>query len=219
MAESSDITARDARTAAAFSADVMVEQIARVYAQAALSAAAKQQQAAELVAELESLASDLLDQLPQFEAVLASARIGYEEKADLIDKALRQQGSPLLRNFLKVVARHGRLDCLRAIIRQARQLFDRQAGVVNVRLTTAAQIDPAVEAAVAVALRQSLGGQLRLVPSVDPDLIGGAVLRIGDTVYDASVAAQLKQLRQQMIDRSAHEIQSRRDRFRHPAGN
>lgn len=219
MAESSDITARDARTAAEFSADVMVEQIARVYAQAAINAAAKQEKAAELVAELESLASDVFDQLPQFEAVLVSARVGYEEKADLIDKAFQRQGSPLLKNFLKVVARHGRLDCLRAIIRQARRLLDQQTGVVDVRLTTAATLDPAVETAVAAALRQSLGGQPRLVHSVDPNLIGGAVLRIGDTVYDASVAAQLKQLRQQMIDRSAHEIQSRRDRFRHPAGN
>lgn len=219
MAESSDITARDARTAAEFSADVMVEQIARVYAQAALDAAEKQAQAAPLVAELESLASDVFDRLPQFEAVLASARIGYEEKAALIDKAFRRQGSPLLKNFLKVLARHGRLDCLRAIIRQARRLLDQRTGVVDVRLTTAAGIDPAVETAVAAALQQSLGGRPRLVHSVDPGLIGGAVLRIGDTVYDASVAAQLKQLRQQMINRSAHEIQSRRDRFRHPAGN
>ena len=45
------------------------------------------------------------------------------------------------------------------------------------------------------------------------------LLRVGDTVYDGSLAAQLAQLRQQMIDRSIHEIQSGRDRFRHPAGN
>ena len=54
---------------------------------------------------------------------------------------------------------------------------------------------------------------------VDPDLIGGIVLRVGDTVYDGSVATQLEQLREQMIDRSVHEIQSRRDRFRHSDGN
>ncbi len=48
-------------------------------------------------------------------------------------------------------------------------------------------------------------------------LIGGAVLRIGDTVYDGSVANQLQNLREKMVERSAHEIQSRRDRFRNPA--
>lgn len=219
MAESSDIAARDARTAAEFSADVMVEQIARVYAQAALDAAENQAASADLVAELESLLADVLDRLPKFEAVLASARVGYEEKAALIDKAFQRQGSPLLKNFLKVLARHGRLDCLRAIVRQTRRLFDQRSGVVDVRLTTAAELDPKVQTTVTAALQQSLGGRPRIVHSVDAKLIGGAVLRIGDTVYDGSVAAQLKQLRQQMIDRSAHEIQSRRDRFRHPAGN
>ena len=45
------------------------------------------------------------------------------------------------------------------------------------------------------------------------------MLRVGDTVYDGSVATQLAQMREQMINRSVHEIQSRRDRFRHPDGN
>ena len=52
-----------------------------------------------------------------------------------------------------------------------------------------------------------------------PALIGGAVLRVGDVVYDGSIANQLQIIRQEMIDRSVDEIQSRRDRFRNPAGN
>ena len=51
------------------------------------------------------------------------------------------------------------------------------------------------------------------------NLLGGVVLRVGDTVYDASVSTQLEQMRTQMINRSIHEIQSRRDRFGSPAGN
>jgi F-type H+-transporting ATPase subunit delta len=71
----------------------------------------------------------------------------------------------------------------------------------------------------AASLHKLLGGQPELEPSVDPQLIGGIVLRVGDTVYDGSVARQLAQVREQMINRSVHEIQSRRDRFRHPGGN
>ena len=58
-----------------------------------------------------------------------------------------------------------------------------------------------------------LGGEPIIQWVTDPDLIGGAVLRVGDTVYDGSVAGQLEQLRQQILERSVHEIQSRRDRF------
>ena len=54
---------------------------------------------------------------------------------------------------------------------------------------------------------------------VRPELIGGLVMRVGDTVYDGSISTRLNKLRQQMIDRSVHEIQSRRDRFRSPEGD
>jgi F-type H+-transporting ATPase subunit delta len=68
-------------------------------------------------------------------------------------------------------------------------------------------------------LRDMLGGEPTLVRVVDPDLIGGVVLRVGDTVFDGSVAMRLARVRGQMINRSVHEIQRRRDRFSHPAGN
>ena len=71
--------------------------------------------------------------------------------------------------------------------------------------------------ALAVALRAATGGEPVIERITDAGLIGGIVVRVGDTIYDASVAAQLETVRQQMIDRSAHEIQSRRDRFRDPA--
>ena len=72
---------------------------------------------------------------------------------------------------------------------------------------------------IAAALESLLGGQPHVDSQVDAELIGGIVLRVGDTVYDGSVARQLEQARQQMITRSVYEIQSRRDRFRHSGGN
>jgi F-type H+-transporting ATPase subunit delta len=98
-------------------------------------------------------------------------------------------------------------------------LYDVLRGRVRVRVTTPTPLDPAQVAQIEGSLRAMLGGEPVLESSVDPQLIGGAVLRVGDTVYDGSIARQLQSVRQQMIDRSIHEIQSRRDRFRHPAGN
>jgi F-type H+-transporting ATPase subunit delta len=118
-------------------------------------------------------------------------------------------------NFLKVVSHHGRLDCLRAIHSQILVLYDKLRNRVPVRLVTAAPVDDATALRIAENLRALVGGEPILERQVDPDLIGGAVLRVGDTVYDASIANELKMVRQQMIDRSAHEIQSRRNRFRY----
>ena len=97
--------------------------------------------------------------------------------------------------------------------------MDRLRGRVRVRLSTATPLADAVADTLIENLRKLLGGEPFVQRDVDPKLIGGAVLRVGDIVYDGSIANQLQTIRQQMIDRSVDEIQSRRDRFCNPAGN
>lgn len=217
MSEAKDIAARQAQLLVEQQAEAGTEQIAVVYAKALIGAAEKAGATDALVEEFESLLLDVLDGQPRLEAVLASALISPEEKSALLDRLLAGKASGLLLNFLKVVARRGRLDCLRAIYRQTRLLFDKLRGRVAVQFTTAAPLDAAALARVADGLRAKLGGSPLITHTLRPEIIGGAVLRVGDTIYDGSVANQLENLRQQMIDRSVHEIQSRRDRLGHPA--
>jgi F-type H+-transporting ATPase subunit delta len=219
MPESRDITAEHARTAAQIEADVGVEHIADVYAKALLDATEKAGQTAAVIEEFDALMGEVVDRFPNLEAVLASMLVSPEEKSAVIDRVFGGRASAVLMNFLKVVARHGRLDCLRAIHRQAHVLYDQLRRRIPVRLSTAEPLSPASLAQIAESLRAKLGGEPIFQQETDPSLIGGAVLRIGDTVYDGSIANQLENLRQQIIDTSAHEIQSRRDRFRHSAGN
>jgi F-type H+-transporting ATPase subunit delta len=219
MAESKDITAEHARSAAQIEADVSVEHIAEVYARAFLDAAEGARQTQAAMAEFDALLADLLDRYPKFEAVISSTMISHEEIAGVLDRVLGGRVSPLVLNFLKVLSRHGRLDCLRAVHRRAHALYDIMQNRIRVRLTTAAPLSPELAGKIRIALRGKLEGEPVLELETDPNLIGGAVLRLGDTVYDGSIANQLQNLLQQMTDRSAHEIQSRRNRFRYPAGN
>jgi F-type H+-transporting ATPase subunit delta len=219
MSRSSDISAEHARTAAQIEADVGIEKIADVYAAALLGATEKTGQSAAVLDELDGLIDDVFAEFPKLDVILASALVSHEEKSGILEHAFGGQVSQQFLDFLKVVSRHGRLDCLRAIRRQARLQYDRICGRVPVRLTTAAPIDDAQAGKLSERIRAMVGGEPVLQRIVDPDLIGGVVLRIGDVVYDGSVANQLHTIRQQMIDRSAHEIQSRRDSFSNPAGN
>jgi F-type H+-transporting ATPase subunit delta len=212
-------TAADAYLAAELEADVTVEHIGEVYATALLGAAESAGRPADAVEELESFVRDVLGPLPQLDRILSSAFVSHEEKGALLDRLLGDRASELLLNFLKVLSRHGRLDALRAIARQARALYDRKRGVIPVEFVTAAPVSPPLLEQVRQRLQDLLGGEPHLKHRVQPGLIGGAVVRVGDTIYDGSIANQLEKLRQQMIDRSVHEIQSRRDRFRPPAGN
>jgi F-type H+-transporting ATPase subunit delta len=219
MAESQDLTAEHARTAAQIEADVGVEHIARVYAKALVGATEHAGQTDAVIDEFDAVVADVLNRYPQLEAVLASPLVSEEEKSGAIDRVLSGRVSPVLVDFLKVVARHGRLDCLRAIYQEAHATIDELRNRIPVRLTTAEPLVAEELQRVADGLRAKLGGEPVFQQETDPSLIGGAVLRVGDTVYDGSLANQLHILRQQMIERTAHEIQSRRDRFYNPAGN
>jgi F-type H+-transporting ATPase subunit delta len=216
MSEAEDITARDAHVAERFSPDVGREQVGEIYARALLGASQGAGQSAAVLDELNALIDEAFAGSPKLEIVFASPLIKHEEKSALLDRIFQPRLSPLLLNFLKVVSRHGRLDCLRAIRQRAHKLYEEAQGDVRVRLTTATAVEPKQVEKIVAALAASLGRRPILETVVDPALIGGAVLRIGDTVYDGSVANQLQSIRQQMIDRSVHEIQSRRDSFRYP---
>ena len=219
MSETKDTTAEHARAAAQMEADVGVEHIADVYAKALLDTTEHAGQTAAILDQFDAVMADVMDGFPKLEAVLNSVLVLPEEKVSLIDHVFQGRVSPVLVNFLKVVARHGRLDCLRAIHCQTHAMYDKLRGRIPVLLTTATPLDAAATTKIVDSIRSKIGGEPIVEQQVDPSLIGGVVLRIGDIIYDGSIVNQLENLRQLMSDRSTHEIQSRRDRFRHSTGN
>lgn len=212
-------TPGDAQFAAEFDPDVGVEQVAAIYAEALFHAAESAGVTESVIEEFDALIVDVFNRQPKFEEILGSALISHDERVGILDRTLGSSVSTLMLHFLKVVSRHGRLDCLRAIHRQAHVVYDKARGRVPVELTTAVAVSDVEATAIAKALGGAISGEPVVRRRIDPALIGGAVVRIGDTVYDGSIARQLDNVRQKMIDRSAHEIQSRRNSFSNPAGN
>ena len=90
-------------------------------------------------------------------------------------------------------------------------------GRVRVQVVTATPLASDQEQQIVARLRALTKAEPILHKVIDPDKLGGLIFRIGDTVYDGSVSSQLERTRRQMIHRSVHEIQSRRDRFSHSA--
>jgi F-type H+-transporting ATPase subunit delta len=199
--------------------DVGMRGVATVYARALLGATQNTGNTETVIGELDALVDDVLGKLPQVDQVLSSALVSAADKATILDRALAGKVTPLLLNFLKVLAEHGRLNILREVRHVAHRLYDEIRGVVRVEMVTATPVDDQFSAQIAERLRPMLGAEPRLERSVDPKLIGGLLLRAGDIVLDGSVATQLDHMREQMIQRSIHEIQRRRDRFGTPAGN
>ncbi|NLF07076.1 MAG: ATP synthase F1 subunit delta [Pirellulaceae bacterium] len=198
MIDYSDNAARDARTAAQIEAEVGVEHIAEVYAKALIGAARHAGNVADIVDEFDQLVADVFDKFPKFDNLLASALVSESEKSGIIDRTLGGKTSTTMANFLKVLARRQRLDCLRAILLQTHKIYDKMQYRIPVELTTAAPLGDAELSRIADDLRKKIGGEPVIRHRVDPDLIGGAVIRIGDVVHDGSIANQLKLLRKRM---------------------
>jgi F-type H+-transporting ATPase subunit delta len=190
-----------------------VRRVAHVYAEALLSAAEARGQSAEVLAELESLVRDVLDRDPKVELFLSSAAVGRERKRHAIRDAFGGT-SDVLTNFLLVLNDHDRLGALRAVALAYRDLYDRRAGRMHVTVESAVPLADEQQDRLRDQLRRAFQREPVLETRIDPDLLGGLVVRVDDWVYDASIRTRLSDLRKQLIERSTHEVQSGRDRFR-----
>lgn len=192
------------------------EHLGTQYARALLGAAARRGQAAAVVDELDDLIAEVLDRAPQFEAILASPRVPAASQAAMLDKAFAGRMSTTLLTFLKVVCRHRRFACLRAIRHAARQQLNAWEGRVEVQVQAAAALSDEVRELVTRRLEALLGQRVQLVVRQDERLIGGLVIRMGDVVYDASVARGLSRLRESVRDEVARAVRESLGRFAVP---
>jgi F-type H+-transporting ATPase subunit delta len=201
----------EAREKAVF--DTGQQYLGAVYAKALLGAAEKAGNAESVLDQLNSFVDDVLAKVPNLESTLASPRIAVEAKAAMLDKSLGGKVSVELLNFLKVVARHGRFDCLRAIRQAARQQLNKLRGRVEVFLSAARPLSQESIELIVNRLKTLLGKEVELQVDVDDDLIGGVKLRIGDTVYDASVANRLVRLKSELLSKTGQQLRDNLDRF------
>ena len=191
--------------------------VARTYADAFLQAAGGDVDP--MLEEFTSLQDDVLAPNPEFADLLASPLVNAEEKLGMIERAVAPHASPLLANFLRVLARHGRLELLPTILAEAHVAREKAVGKRRVTVTTAVPLSDAERADLEAKLDAATSFTPVVIPEVDPAILGGLVIRVGDTVYDSSLQARLRQLRGRLKSQATHEIQSRRDFFRHPEGD
>jgi len=197
--------------------DTSAVRIARVYAQALHDAAEATGQLAAVIEEYESLVRDVLTKHPDVERMLGSGIINRVHKAAVIRSGFEGRASIILLNYLLVLNDHSRLPLLRPVLDELRAIRDQRLGIVPVHVQTAVPLDAHQEKELRDRLAALVAGQPVIHSHTDADLLGGIIIRVGDTVYDASIRSQLKRMREQLIQRSTHEIQSRRDQFSPPA--
>lgn len=193
--------------------DTGLQYLGTVYAKALLAVTEKTGKSEAVVQELESLVDDVLVRLPKLDAALSSPRVSLERKEALLDQAFSKSMSPQLLQFLKVVIRRGRFNCIRALRRSAQHLLNELRRRVEVHVTTAEPVDSATKDLIATTLQRALKRDIDLKLSVKPEVLGGILIRVGDTVYDGSLANQLARLRQDLISSASMRLRTNSERF------
>ncbi len=194
-------------------ADVGAQRVARVYAEALLNAATKANEAERVIEEFASLIRDVFPADPRVQEFLTSPAVPAKVKAAAIESTFGPRSSKLFTNFLQVLNEHGRLDLLRDIALEVRALYDKRNNRVRVQVGSAEPLSDEQRERLRQQLREAFHLEPILQERTDPDLLGGLVVRVGDWQFDSSVRTQLRNIRNFLIERSSHEIQSGRDRF------
>ena len=188
--------------------DVKTQAVARVYAEALLSEARKRNVVEELSEQMEVLVRGVAGADPIVDNFLRGIFGGREHRKHAIFKSLETRVNPLLLNFILVLNDHERLPFLRPILIVYRQMVEKQAGKIRVRVRSAVPLPDDQRERLVQRLRELTHKEPVLEASVDPDLLGGLVVQIGDWRYDATVRHQIDSIRNQLIERSSHVIEA-----------
>ena len=171
--------------------DSVVSQIARPYASALFDLAKADNSVAAVEQGLVKLLA-LADESPDFARFLRSPVINTEEKAVAMHALLaKAKAHTTVGNFVKVVARNGRLFALPAIVKAYREKAAADRGEVTADVTSAAPLTAAQSKSLAETLKVKIGKAVTLNQHVDPSLIGGLVVKVGSQMIDSSLKTKL----------------------------
>jgi F-type H+-transporting ATPase subunit delta len=176
---------------------VRTETIARNYAEALFDLAGRSGQA-DRYADLIDAVAAAIQSTPKVNAVLMSPRIPKAEKARFLGAALK--GAP--RDFvlwLQAVVKRGRQGILREIAAEYLRLVDRQENRVRASVTLAKEPDEKLRRTIEDQLSRQMDKQVIAAYLVDPEILGGAIIRVGDRVLDGSVRRRMTKLRRQLM--------------------
>lgn len=173
--------------------------VARNYAEALFDLARKSNRLEEYGRLIDATARGL-DASPEAQSVLVSPKVPKALKSELVGRAIAKVGAP--REFvlyLQAVVKRGRQLQFGAIADAYAELVDASVNRVRALVTVARPADEAMEQAISASLKKVLGKDVITTFVVEPEILGGAIVKVGDRVYDGSVRRRLVRLKRQLL--------------------
>ncbi len=176
----------------------MIEsKVAIKYATALFRTAKRTNQIESISHDLEAL-SNLLRKNPLLKNFLESPQVLEKDKKELLNSTFKPQVSEALLSFLMLVVSKHRIQYFLSMAEEFQRLLKEDQGIVEARLITARGVDQALVDQIRQELEKNTGKKVEIKLEIDPHLLGGIVVILGDKIIDRSIRYQLNQLKEQM---------------------
>jgi F-type H+-transporting ATPase subunit delta len=170
-----------------------MEEIAQVYARS-LFEVAKEQDKLDVVKEQLGQFAEALDSSPDLSTFFFAPYFSTQEKEEGLT-GLLDGVEPIVENFLKLLIENHRVPVIHRVRREYDALWEQENRRLPVTVTSAVALDEATVKSIGDAIGQQTGQQIELTANVDPDVLGGLIVRVGNSILDASIRNRLENLR------------------------
>jgi ATP synthase F1 delta subunit len=178
-----------------------VEEIAEVYARSLFEVALERDKL-DVVREQIGQFTDALDEDRELSVFFFSPYFSTQEKLDGLERVVSDADETVL-NFLKLLIEKHRMPVLFRIRRVLDRLWERENKVLPVEITSATELDEQTVQGIGKRIGDQTGQRVELTAKVEPDILGGIVLRVGNQILDASIRNRLERLRRQVAKGAA----------------
>jgi len=173
-----------------------VEEIAQVWARA-LFEVAKEKDALDEVRDELAMFDDALNQNRDLAVFFFSPYFSTDEKKQGLERTVTG-ASPILMNFLEALIERHRMPAIFRIKTRYDQLWEDERELLPVEVTSAIELDKSTISSIGERIGEQTKRTVELTSTVDPEILGGIVLRVGNVILDASIRNRLEQLRKQV---------------------
>jgi F-type H+-transporting ATPase subunit delta len=173
-----------------------MEEIATVYARSLFEVAQEKGNLDDVREQLGEFA-DALDGDQQMQVFFFSPYFSTQEKEEGLDKVV-SDADPIFQNFLKLLIEKHRMPAVFRVRRTFDELWREENKLLPVEITSAVELDDGTVKQIGDRIGEQTDQKIELSARVEPDILGGIVVRVGNSIIDASIRARLEQLRKQV---------------------
>ena len=174
-----------------------MEEIAEVYARSLFEVATEHDKL-DLVREQLGEFAEALDESHELQMFFFSPYFSTDEKQDGLRRTVTEADESFL-NFLSLLLENHRMPVIFRVRREYDRLWREANQLLAVQITSAVELDPSVAERVGDEIGRQTGRTVELTSAVDPEILGGIVVRVGNSIIDASIRTRLDNLRKQVV--------------------